>query len=215
MKRASFLMCGLIVAGLTIAGIVTAGSPALASQVNCLTTPAACGFGTSVAGPMTFSLSTSDWTANGYSQAYDNSGTYSYVYDMTSFNVKPGANSKIALSQITTATNGGYDLFNSSLNWGLMTAQTSPTANQSPTFTFGSSSFQVQGTNLVPNGDSYGFYAQSYLAPGGGTISAQNGGLSNAGGSIDPSPEPSALALFSPGMLGLGLVALRRRRLIP
>lgn len=204
--RAKFSAAAATMCVALIAGLAMAAHPAVASQVNCTTSRAVC-FGTSVSGPLSFVLSTPDWTASGTSQAYVSGSTYSYVYDLSTYTPTRSA---ISLSQITTASSGGFDRFNSSLNWGVLTFET--TSPATPTFTFGPSSFIVSATNLVPSGDSFSFYAQSLLPPGSGTISAENGGQSNFAPAIDPAPEPGSLLLLGLALPVVGETIRRRIR---
>ncbi len=215
------VLAGVI--GISGAWLTLGATPAAAGQVNC-TTPSleALCFGTRVGSSIFYSLSTSNWSLSGEFEAFKGPGTlagasvFSYLYEIDSFKAEPSS-----LSQITTATNPGVDNFDKTLNFGLHEFETTFLGGLSayPSFTFGSSSLRVttteRGGDLVQNGESFSFYAQSLQGPVAGSYSAIGGRTSATTDSIDPAPEPGSMMLMSSGILGLvglGLGNFRRKR---
>lgn len=191
---------------------------ARAGDVDCTSTPAACGFGTAGAS-VSDTLNTGLWSANLTSTVYQNGNVFTYVYTLA----LSGADQ---LSQLTTSSLG-QNLFSNALNWGVLTSTAFTTAGvddcgdtsgtNCPSgatngFGFGPSSFITNPSNLKP-GTQYTFYAQSLFGPGAGSFAAVDGSVSNFNNSIDPSavPEPRSIALLGTGLLGLALLARPRR----
>lgn len=219
----------ILVVGLTAIVGLGAGT-ARAGDIDCsLATALACGFGTQVGSSVTDSISTTLWSANLTSTAYQNGSFFTYVYTLA-------LSGQDQLSQLTTSSNG-QNLFNTAVgnvpgsNWGVMTNTAFTTGGINPVddctdtagagcpvgatngFGFGPNSFITNPSNLKP-GTQYTFYVQSSLGPGPGTFSAIDGGLSNFNNALDPTavPEPRSIALLGTGLLGLALLARPRRK---
>jgi hypothetical protein len=197
--RNFFLYAGL----LALACLSLGTTAASAGDVDCGF--AACNFGVQVGGTVTTALSTAEFTALAEANVYQNGSIFSYVYTVH-------VTSPVSLSQFTTSSLG-KDLFSSALNFGIVPDLSGGGADDT-SFNFGSSSLQVDLTGVGGQGpNKLTFYAQSVLPPGAGTISAQDGGTSNFGTTVDPGPvpEPSTMLLLGSGLIGVGTFFRRRR----
>ena len=211
------LMFVIVLAFLALA---QGAQPALASDVD---VPDTTGFGAVVStlSPNTNLSISGQWNATLSEQVFQNGSVFTYVFTLAN-----DALSKVGLSQGTTASLGSpnLDLFDSTLlNWGVVASGTTAGADDRD-FTFGPNSTTVlfgsgcvatptdtcSGKELL-SGSEITFYLQSALGPGAGTFGAQDGGVNDAGPSLDPGPEPSSILLFGTGVLVLG--AMLRRRL--
>lgn len=167
------------------------------------------GFGTLVPpSPLTTSLAVAgDFSATVTANAYFDSttGVYTYVYDLAN-------NSGNGLTAASTSS-FGVNNFSNSLNYGVVTGSTTKGLNDSG-FTFTGSSFAAGLAGGSPNnvaaGDTFTFYAQSLISPGGGTFTAHDGGLGGNTNTITPSPEAGSIFLLSLVLLG-GLMVGRKQ----
>ncbi|MGH9325160.1 MAG: hypothetical protein ACRD2B_00515 [Terriglobia bacterium] len=189
--------------------VAFATASAFATDVDVTNTS---GFGTLVAtlSPST-TLTTADYSATLTESVYLSGTTYSYVYTASN-----SSTSTAGLTSASTSTiaNPNANNFSSGLDFGVVTGSTSANLDDSG-FTFNPSSLAVGmtggTTNTVVAGDMFTFYAQSTLGPQAGSFSTQDGGLSNAGHSLDPAVEPSSITLV--GLVLLGGLLYERKRL--
>lgn len=213
----------MFVVVLAFLALAQGAQPALAGDVD---VPDTTGFGAVVStlSPNTSLSVSGQWDATLSEQVFQSGSVFTYVFTLAN-----DALSKVGLSQGTTASLGSpnLDLFSTLLNWGVVTTGTTAGADDRG-LTFGANSTTVlvgsgcvatptdacSGKELLP-GNEITFYLQSALGPGAGTFGAQDGGVNDAGPSLDPGPEPSSILLFGTGFFVLGAILRRRLPQLP
>ena len=210
----------LFVIVLAFLALAQGAQPAFAGDVD---VPDTTGFGgvVSTLSPNTNLAISGQWDATLSEQVFQNGSVFTYVFTLAN-----DSSSQVGLSQGTTASLGSpnLDLFSTLLNWGVVTSGTTAGADDRG-FTFGANSTTVllgsgcvadtcSGKELLPTNE-ITFYLQSALGPGAGTFGAQDGGVNDAGPSLDPGPEPSSILLFGTGILVLGAILRRRLPQLP